>query len=188
MAEESESAQARGWVLSELAALQHALLSSDPFIASVAFTDDTVLVVLRGAEDRRATLPLTASRHDWHRALAGGGMLAVPREGPATGFPPDESSPPRAQYAELLHDLGEQAAGLSYRHHPLTYGSITFDGEHAAAVVVLDRAGQAFRTLLDFARSSGPAVGIPYSIADWIGDGRGTLAADGIREMALDGP
>ncbi len=189
MAEQSESAQARGRVLSELAALQQALVSSAPFIASVAFADDAAVVVLGGvAEDQRARLPLTASRDDWHRALAGGGgVLAVPREGPATGFPPDESSPARAQYAGLLEDLGEQAAGLSYRQHPLAYGSITFDGDHTAAVVVLDPPGQAFRTVVDFARSSGPTVGLPYSIADWIVDGRGTLAADGVRELALDG-
>lgn len=119
MAEESESAQRRGQVLSELAALQQVLSSSDPFIASVAFADDAALVVLGGAgEDRRARLPLTASRHDWHRALAGGGVLAAPREGPATGLPPDGFSPARAQYAGLLADLGEHAAGLSYRRHP----------------------------------------------------------------------
>jgi len=181
------SARARGMALSELAALQRGLMLSDPFIASVTFPGAEALVVLGGpGEQRRAQLGLSASRDDWHRALAASGNLAPPVEGPATGLPADETTPARAQYAEMLHDLGEHAEGLSYRGRKLTYDSITFDGVAHAAVVVVDPSGQFFRTLFDFDHSSGAPVGTPYSIADWIADGRGSTVDDGTVEMPPD--
>jgi hypothetical protein len=89
------SARARGMALSELAALQRGLMLSDPFIASVTFPGAEALVVLGGpGEQRRAQLGLlSASRDDWHRALAASGNLAPPVEGRPPACPP--TRPPR---------------------------------------------------------------------------------------------
>jgi hypothetical protein len=91
--------------------------------------------------------------------------------------------PPRGQYAELLHDLGEHSSALfAYRGTHLRYRQVTFDG---AAVEVADDEGHVYRSVFDFTRTSGPAVGVPYSIADWIVDGRGSSAVNGVLEMPL---
>jgi hypothetical protein len=176
-------AHAQGPLLCELAALLRGIGLGDPYLADVSFDlADGAYVTLGAPAGPAVYLPLTATRFDCHRALAVGRELPPPDPEPIIGFPPDETDPPREQFAELVHDLGNHAAGVAYLGLLAKYQQITYDGCTRAAVTIIGPDGGRYRSLFDFAGNSGPSVGIPYNIADWIKSGRGSQASDGALE------
>ncbi|WP_018505845.1 hypothetical protein [Parafrankia discariae] len=183
-------APAQGRLLIELAALQRGQAPSGAYLEHIIFgNDDTADIQVRTATARhRAVVPLTADRADCYAALDADTDLATPVLGGFNGVPADETAPARDQFAELLYDLGAQADGLTYRGRVLRYAALGYDGATQAWVDVSDAGDPArtFRSVVDFAHTSGPAVGVPFTIAEWIADGRGVPSSqDGAREFTV---
>ncbi|WP_131802163.1 hypothetical protein, partial [Parafrankia soli] len=173
-------------LLIELAAVQRA--QPGGHVLSRIVFDGTVaeLHLRRPDGEQRARVPLTADRTACHVLLGGSRYLTAPPARPCRPPPVEETARGRLSYADLLHDLGLRAEGLSSRGHLLRYFQIGFDGAVADVVVVnIENPHGRYRSIFDVTHSSGPPINVPYAIAAWISDGHGTPGPDGVLERVV---
>lgn len=150
---------AQGRLLVELAAVQRGAV--DGLLSRVRFAaHEAEVTAAVGDSQITRNFSLDADRREVVAQLFTGEAAVEEAE----GFP--AVAPPRAVYAEILHDLGAHSDALSgYLDSSLRYSEVSTDGRVEAIVRVRD--DQGVETEAQLSLTSGmPPIGLPYTLVE----------------------